>query len=153
MLTLDLFVHLDAVDRNAWQGAPDERPLTDVGREQAGAMARTLSASPVDALYSSVALRCRASMEPLAARTGLPVTVLPTFQDTADKALAVVEEIRAHYPDGRVVICSYGDVIPAVLAVLAQRWHVEPPPRDNRKGVVFRVEYGTGIELREPGAA
>ena len=34
MFQLDIFIHMDAVDRKAWQGAPDDRPLTDLGKRQ-----------------------------------------------------------------------------------------------------------------------
>ena len=33
-LTLDIFIHMDAVGRQDWTGAPDDRPLTDLGRKQ-----------------------------------------------------------------------------------------------------------------------
>src|SRR5437868_7078708 len=83
VLLLDIFIHVDAINRNAWQGADDDRPLTPLGHTQAARMADELSAQPVDALYSSPALRCQQSLEPLASKTGLPVVVLPTFQDNS----------------------------------------------------------------------
>ena len=38
-LTIDLLPHLDAGDRTKWRGDQNERPLTDLGRRQAAAMA------------------------------------------------------------------------------------------------------------------
>ena len=52
------------------------------------AFAADLMTDSVDAIYSSVAARCQQSVQPLSARTGVPVTVLPGFQDTAEKAFA-----------------------------------------------------------------
>ena len=153
MLTLDLFVHLETVDRNTWQGAPDDRPLNDVGVRQAEALAARLMAEPVDALYSSAAVRAQQSLQPLSAKTRLPVTVLPDFQDTAEKASSELERIHAATPNGRAIVCSYGDVIPALLANLAERYHLTPLARDNRRGVVFRVTYdgaSGGLAVREP---
>lgn len=141
VLTLDIFIHVDAVDRNQWQGAPDDRPLTQLGRQQAERMAEELGAEPLQGIYSSQALRCRDSLAPLSARVGLPVVVLTEFQDTAEKALGALREIHLAIPDGRAVLCSYGDVVPALLGHLSNEWGAEPPQRDNRKGAVFILRY------------
>jgi 8-oxo-dGTP diphosphatase len=141
VLTLDIFIHLDAVDRDQWHGAPDDRPLTELGRQQAERIAHELGGEPLQGIYSSQALRCRASLAPLSGRVGLPVVVLTEFQDTADKALGALREIHASVPNGRAVLCSYGDVVPALLGYLAKQWGSEPPRRDNRKGVVFTLRY------------
>jgi broad specificity phosphatase PhoE len=153
MLSLDIFIHVDAVDRKEWQGAPDDRPLTDLGRQQAERIAEQLGAEPLQAIYSSLALRCRASLEPLSRRVGLPVVVLPEFQDTAEKALGALREIHTHVPNGRAVLCSYGDVVPALLTYLSNQWGTPPPQRDNRKGAVFTLRYdgeNGAIETRGP---
>jgi broad specificity phosphatase PhoE len=141
MLTLEIFIHTDAIDRQQWQGPPDDRPLTDLGRRQAERIAEELGAQPVQAIYSSQALRCRDSLEPLARRLGLPIRILPGFQDTAESAFAALQEIRTGVPDGRAVLCSYGDVVPALLAYLAAAWGVSVPLRDNRKGAVFTLRF------------
>jgi 8-oxo-(d)GTP phosphatase len=136
-----MFIHVDAVDRNQWQGAPDDRPLTELGQQQAERLADELRAEPLQAIYSSQALRCRQSLAPLSERVGLPVVVLVEFQDTAEKALGALREIHASVPNGRAVLCSYGDVVPALLGHLAKQWGIEPPQRDNRKGAVFTLRY------------
>jgi broad specificity phosphatase PhoE len=57
VLTLDMFIHVDAVDRNQWQGAADDRPLTELGQQQAERLAQELGAEPLQAIYSSAAAR------------------------------------------------------------------------------------------------
>ena len=59
MTIIDLVPHMDAGDRNVWQGDQDERPLTDLGWEQARAQAEALAGEKIDALYTSPALRAR----------------------------------------------------------------------------------------------
>src|SRR5438105_4139807 len=141
MFQLDIFIHMDAVDRKEWQGAPDDRPLTEAGRRQSELMAEQLGAQPLKALYSSPALRCRASLEPLASKTGLSVQVMPGFRDTlgykapdgwanperpadplggaysAGSALGALMEAQRQVGDGRAVLCSYGDIVPVLLAL------------------------------------
>ncbi len=153
MLTLEIFIHMDAVDRNAWQGAPDDRPLTPLGEQQSARIAEELTAAPVQAIFSSQALRCTASLAPLAARVQLPVQVLTEFQDTAEKALGALGEIHAAVPDGRAVLCSYGDVVPALLNHLTSAWGQVNPARDARKGAVFTLRYDVAsgsVEARGP---
>jgi len=155
MLTLEIFIHMDAVDRNSWQGAPDDRPLTLLGDAQSMQIAEELTSGPVQAIYSSQAVRCRASLAPLAARLGLHVQVLAEFQDSAEKALGALNEIHAAVPDGRAVLCSYGDVVPALLNYLTSAWGQPNPARDNRKGAVFTLRYdggGGSVEARGPSA-
>jgi 8-oxo-dGTP diphosphatase len=153
MLTLEIFIHMDAVDRNAWQGPADDRPLTPLGERQSERIADELLSGPVQAIYSSQALRCRASLAALSRRLSLPVQVLADFQDTAEKARGALKEIHAAVPDGRAVLCSYGDVVPALLTSLTGEWHQPTPARDNRKGAIFTLRYdgaNGSVETRGP---
>jgi 8-oxo-dGTP diphosphatase len=178
-LTLDIFIHMDAVGRNDWTGPGDERPLTDLGRNQSERIAAQLTVAPLHAIYSSPARRCTESLEALSAKSGLPVTVLPGFRDTlgykapagwenpdrpggdplggalsAGSAYAAFEQIRQQVPEGgRAVLCSYGDIVPALLAFLAGSNGVEMPSKNNKKGALYTVEFGDGrasLSLAEP---
>jgi 8-oxo-dGTP diphosphatase len=163
VFTLDMFIHLDAVDRKEWSGAPDDRPLTEVGHRQAVRLAETLTAQPVDALVSSPALRCRESLEALSKRTGLDIEVVQGFRDTlgyrapegwgkqdqpdplggaqsAGSAFAALMELRERFPAGRVVLSSYGDIIPALLAFISGQYGIDMPPRSRDKGAVFTLQ-------------
>ena len=165
-LTLDIFIHMDAVGRNDWQGVPDERPLTDKGRVQAERIAEELGSSRVDGIFSSPAARCTQSLASLAEKTGLPVQVVPGFRDTlgyrapkgwenadrpgadplggaisAGSAFAALRQLYQQVPEGRAVLCSYGDIVPALLAFLAGANGQEMPPRDNSKGAIFSITF------------
>ncbi|HEX5367914.1 MAG TPA: phosphoglycerate mutase family protein [Dehalococcoidia bacterium] len=162
-LKLDIFIHMDAVGRNDWTGAADDRPLTEAGKQQAEAMSALLGAQPVNGIFSSPAARCLESLEPLSKQHGLPVVVLPGFKDTlgykapagwenpdrpsdplggaasAGSAYSALREIQAAVPNGRAVLCSYGDIVPALLAFLSGAHGVAMPPRNNKKGALFSV--------------
>jgi 8-oxo-dGTP diphosphatase len=81
---------------------------------------------PIVAVYSSPALRCRQTVEPLAQRLGIDVIVEPLLAETRRLALVpagavspLLEKLReAHSGGGRVVACSHADTIPAFLASL-----------------------------------
>ena len=86
MLRIELVAHMDAGDRHRWTGHQDERPLSELGRRQAAVMAEALEVEPIEALCGSPALRCRQTLEPLAERFGLPITVLAELRETDDFA-------------------------------------------------------------------
>lgn len=178
-LTLDIFIHMDAVGRNDWQGVPDDRPLTDKGKEQAQRMADELGSSKVDGIFSSPAARCTESLGALSEKTGLPVQVIPGFRDTlgykapkgwenadrpadplggaisAGSAFAALRQVHAQIPEGRAVLCSYGDIVPALLAFLAGANEQEMPAKDNSKGAVFTIRFDgekATVEGRAPTA-
>ena len=137
--------HAKAGSRSAWQDDDVTRPLIDEGREQAKIIAARLAPMKPVRLVSSPYLRCRETLEPLAALTSLvvePVEELREGVDT-DAALAFLEGLA----DGTVA-CSHGDVIPAVLKRL--EWHgldtVDWP--DTRKGSVCRLERHEGHFVR-----
>jgi 8-oxo-dGTP diphosphatase len=163
-LTLDIFIHMDAVGRQGWTGDPDERPLTELGKLQSARIAEELTASPVNGIFSSPALRCRASLEALSKKTGLPVQVMPGFRDTlgfkapagwenpnrqgpdplggaysAGSAVAALNEIKRQIPDGRAVLCSYGDIVPALLSFVAGAHGLNMPPKYDARGVVYTL--------------
>lgn len=170
--TLDVFIHMDAVGRNDWQGSPDDRPLTDRGKEQAQRIAEELAANDVDGIFSSPAARCTQSLEALSAKTGLPVQVMPGFRDThgykapegwenkerpadplggalsAGSAFEALRQIHEQIPDGRGVLCSYGDIVPALMAFLAGANEQPMPTKDNSKGAIFTITFdGTKASL------
>jgi broad specificity phosphatase PhoE len=63
-----------------WQGHAD-RPLTDLGREQAHELAERLAETELDAVYSSDLQRARETGEIVAKSQGLDVLVLPELRE------------------------------------------------------------------------
>jgi 8-oxo-dGTP diphosphatase len=138
-LIIDLVPHMDAGDRNAWTGDQNVRPLTELGRRQAEAIAEALTGDPIDALYASPALRCHQTIGPLAKRLGLEIETLAEFGEeswrlpdgwpkgpndpliaghAAGRAMAGIERIRKERAQGRVVVCSHGHIVPNLIAYL-----------------------------------
>lgn len=111
--TLHLYRHASAGDRTKWKGNDTERPLTKKGRRQAEAFAEAMADRGIERIISSPYKRCVQSVEPLAAAVGAKIET--------DEALAEGPDIDAAYQlvDSLVgynsVLCSHGDVIPAVI--------------------------------------
>ena len=178
MLTIELIAHVDAGDRRLWQRDQDERPLSELGREQARRFADLLGSARVDLLVSSPALRCRQTIEPLAERFALQIEALPGLHETegfapgpgwgrrhappeaygathaAGLAFAALLDLRRRLPQGRAVACSHGDVVPAFASFFSAAYGLslpEPPFRP----IWYTLEFdgdGVGGRLNQPPA-
>jgi 8-oxo-dGTP diphosphatase len=111
--TIHMYRHAAAGDRAKWDGDDRERPLTKKGRLQATAVAERLRGAGIERIVTSPYQRCVESVEPLAELTGAKIEI--------DEGLAEGPDIDAAYDivDSLVgcnaVVCSHGDVIPAVI--------------------------------------
>ena len=84
-----------------WQGHAD-RPLNEVGREQARELAETLTDRAIDVVYSSDLLRAHETALIVGERLGLPVSVDAGLRevDVGDWSGRVHSEIEGLDPDG-----------------------------------------------------
>jgi broad specificity phosphatase PhoE len=83
-----------------WQGFAD-RPLTDLGREQAAELARRLEETELDAVYSSDLQRARDTAEIVARTRGLTVQTTSDLRevDVGSWSGLTRAEAEAHYPE------------------------------------------------------
>ncbi|MEV8453276.1 histidine phosphatase family protein [Streptomyces sp. NPDC052095] len=167
-VTLDLVPHCSSVPRDAWQDDDGLRPLSDAGTTQAALLGEVL-APGADAVYSSPALRCRQTVAPLAAAAGVPVVPDDRLRESegfseptawtqgtfapigsalggawaAGRAMGVLAEAAGNHHGGRAVVCSHGDVIPALLVHLAAA-HRCALPDIVAHGSWYRLELADG---------
>ena len=84
-----------------WQGFTD-RPLTEVGREQARALALRLEDTELDAIYSSDLQRARETAEIVAAAKGLSVQSTPDLREVDVGSWSGLSraDAEARFPEG-----------------------------------------------------
>jgi broad specificity phosphatase PhoE len=84
-----------------WQGFTD-RPLTEVGRQQAAVLAERLEDTELDAVYSSDLRRARETAEVVARSRGLTVQTTPELRevDVGSWSGLTRAEAEARYPEG-----------------------------------------------------
>jgi 8-oxo-dGTP diphosphatase len=159
-----LVPHMDAGDRAAWEGDQDDRPLSDLGRKQASALANAMGNAGITSLWASPATRARETLEPLAKKLGLEIGTLPSLSEKrageSDASMALrgeraLDEIRRRSADGIAVAASHGDIVPATIDRIGLRRRLRIP-RFERRGqwfvVSFRADLSVDIELAEaPG--
>jgi 8-oxo-dGTP diphosphatase len=136
-MALYLVRHAKAGSRSNWQGDDRARPLSNSGWRQAEAIAKRLKRERPTRLVSSPYVRCVQTLEPLGRRTGLEVAIDERLAEAGDfeSALDLLDES----PDG-TVLCSHGDIIPAVMQALHRRGIELTTDPDWRKGTVWVLQ-------------
>jgi broad specificity phosphatase PhoE len=128
--------HARAGNRAAWSGDDRLRPLDTKGRRQADALADTLVEFSVARLLSSPYVRCVQTLEPAAARLGLPIVERDELADGAGDAVAT---LLAGLEGGVTALSTHRDVIAALLG----------SQRGCRKGGIWVLEVEGGLARPE----
>ena len=105
--------HAVAGDRSKWEGDDRDRPLTKKGKKQADRIAERLLDQGVEMVLSSPYERCVRTVKPLAKAIGAKLRIEECLAEDPDidEAYNLVHEIAG----SNAVICSHGDVIPAII--------------------------------------
>lgn len=132
--------HAKAGQRDKWDGDDELRPLSGKGRKQSAALAHRLAKYSPSRLVSSPYVRCRETLEPLAALLDMTVESDDRLAEgiAFEDSLALLESL----PDG-AVLCSHGDVIPDLINALVRRGMRVLDDPDWRKGAVWVLERDT----------
>lgn len=136
-MAIYLVRHAKAGKKSQWKGPDLTRPLDELGRVQAKALAAKISEVAPTKLMSSPFLRCVQSLEDLSELTGLPVITDERLAEERDVAAAI--QLLEQAPD-RAVICSHGDMIPAVIQILEGGGMTITSTPDWRKASVWVLE-------------
>lgn len=111
--TIHLLRHGEAGNRNKWDGVDAVRPLNKRGRKQAVAIAERLAGRGIERIYTSPYVRCVQTVEPLAAAIGAKVRTHEALAEgpDVDAAYELIDNLVGY----NAVLCTHGDVIPAVV--------------------------------------
>lgn len=117
-MTIHLVRHASAGARGS--GPADlERPLDDEGLEQARRLVDALADHGIERILTSPALRCRQTVEPLAAKLGIEIEMVPDLVEGRRAAPVVAMINRLVAAESSAVLSSHGDMIPLVLEALS----------------------------------
>lgn len=112
-MTVYLVRHARAGRRSTWAGDDAKRPLSKAGRRQALGLVTMLGDVDIRQVVASPYVRCRQSVEPLAARLRLKVDFADELAEGAHlhEVLRLVEKVSDH----TTVLCTHGDVVELLL--------------------------------------
>lgn len=116
--SVHLVRHAKAKRRDAWVEPDHLRPLTKRGRREAHAIAARLQDEPLERLVSSPFVRCVQTLEPLAVALDLPIETTELLAEGADGRPAA-DLLLSLADRGTIACCTHGDVLFAVLEVVA----------------------------------
>lgn len=140
--TIYLLRHCTAGDRANWHGIDAVRPLTKKGRRQAKALAEYLKSAGIERIYTSPYTRCVQTVEPLAEAIGAKVEEHDALAEGPD--IDAAYELIDQLVGTNSVLCTHGDVIPAVInrmmwagLTLESRFYCS-------KGSIWEVEIEAG---------
>lgn len=134
MEQLYLVRHAKAGERRLWVDNDLDRPLSKKGWKQSEAIGKRLEKLEPKELLSSPYVRCIQTLEPLGRR--LQRSVIVDHRLTEDEPVAPVLDLLSSAPD-RAVLCSHGDIIPAVIQALKSDGTEIRTPVDWRKASVW----------------
>jgi 8-oxo-dGTP diphosphatase len=105
--------HAHAGSKAKWTGPDLARPLSAQGRKEALGLIERLDGHPVGRVLTSPAVRCRQTVEPLAARLGRPVE--PAEALGVDGTAAGLLELLDDPALEQAVLCTHGEQIGEVF--------------------------------------
>lgn len=111
--TIYLYRHGAAGNRAKWKDLDTIRPLTKKGKLQADAVAEMLKGAGIERIVSSPYDRCIQSVKPLAKATGAKVEIHDALAEDPDVDAAY--NLADSLVGNNAVLCSHGDVIPALI--------------------------------------
>ena len=144
--------HGSAGERSTWQGDDRERPLDDLGTEQADALVPILAAYRIQRVLSADVLRCLETIGPFAESARLTVESEPLLSEAGyasqpDLSLErLLEIVAAELP---TVVCSQGKTLPSLIESACKSLDA-PQPDDTsvRKGGFMVLHLRDGGQLQ-----
>ena len=133
--------HGKAVKRSRWGEGDELRPLTARGEAQAHSLCRVFEKRPLRRIYSSPAIRCRETVEPLAADRMLSIELDDRLasESGGDGAL----DLLARHKGAPILICASRSLIVDLLQALEVGYD-DPDALRCQKGSVWILERKKG---------
>lgn len=142
-MTIFLVRHASAGTRTPTNDDLD-RPLDEIGFEQAAGIVDLLGDRGITQIYSSRAVRCVQTIEPLAAHLGIDVQVDPGLVEGQSATMAIHLARTLAKADTTAVFSSHGDIIPDSIQTLAREGMIIVGPRSWAKGSTWELSTRGG---------
>ena len=137
--------HAKAGDRAQWTEDDRLRPLTKKGRRQADALVDAFRDRVVERIVTSPYVRCVQTVRPLALERRVGLETDDALVEAAPVTAAL--DLLARVADAPTILCSHGDVIPALVEHLAASGARIVTDRDWKKGSTWVLERGADGEV------
>jgi len=144
---LILLRHAKAVAREEWESDDGDRPLAHIGQMQAKRFLSQLLPFAISEIYTSDAVRCYESIEPIARSLSLNPIFSPTLSEYAygkDKKSwsPLIKEILEN--DSSTLVCSHNPVIPEIVKKLIGKKNFKELDHDLLPGESWVLHHRDG---------
>jgi 8-oxo-(d)GTP phosphatase len=139
-VTLYLVRHALALAKSSWAGLDSDRPLDAKGRRQVAGLTDWYASRRVDAVLSSPAVRCVATVLPVANHHEVDLATTRALLVGADRdARKLIRRLckQAVRHGQAIVVCTHGEVLPGMLDALG---YDGDGSAQHAKGSVWTVE-------------
>ncbi|RWR21378.1 NUDIX hydrolase [Agrococcus lahaulensis] len=136
--------HAKAASPFSWEGADASRTLTERGERQSRSIAPGIAAFGPERIVTSDAARCRQTVEPLAALTGLePRATADISQESpVDPRDALARRIGKAVRKRRgTVLCSHAPIIPEIVTAVVHATDALESERTHRASMLHTAEF------------
>ena len=140
--TLFLVRHAAAGSRSDWEKDDRLRPLSSRGEKQALGLARTLAVHPIDRILTSPYVRCRQTVEPLADKLGIEIEEREELAE--GEGFKGARDLCQELAGTNSILCSHGDVIPALLDWMTRHGMTLKSAFECKKGSTWEIEVRAG---------
>ncbi len=140
--TLFLVRHAAAGSRSDWKKDDRRRPLSSRGEKQALGLTRTLAIHPLDRILTSPYVRCRQTVEPLGEKLGIDLEERDELAE--GEGFKGARDLCRELAGTNSILCSHGDVIPALLDWMARHGMALKSPFECKKGSTWEIEVRAG---------
>jgi 8-oxo-dGTP diphosphatase len=122
--------HAKALAREEWQGEDEDRPLEQLGQQQARRMLSLYQVYGLTQIHTSDAVRCHDTVEQMAHALKISLTITNkvseyTWKKNKEKAIDYAKDlIKVNEP---VILCSHNPVLPRMMEKLTKKIDFDYP--------------------------
>lgn len=136
--------HAKALAREEWQGEDEDRPLQQLGQQQARRMLSLYQVYGLAQIHTSDAVRCHDTVEQMAKALGIALTITNkvseyTWKKNKEKAIDYAKElVKVNEP---VVLCSHNPVLPRMMEKLTKKIDFDYPSNKLEPGEAWILHH------------
>jgi 8-oxo-dGTP diphosphatase len=136
--------HAKALAREEWQGEDEDRPLEQLGQQQARRMLSLYQVYGLTQIHTSDAVRCHDTVEQMAHALNIPLTITNkvseyTWKKSKEKAIDYAKElIKENEP---VILCSHNPVLPRMMEKLTKKIDFDYPDNKLQPGEAWILHH------------
>ena len=129
--------HAKALAREEWQSEDDDRPLEQLGQQQARRMLSLYQVYGLTQIHTSDAVRCHDTVEQMAHALDIPLTITNkvseyTWKKNKEKAIDYAKDlIKINEP---IILCSHNPVLPRMMEKLTKKIDFDYPSNKLQPG-------------------